>query len=276
MDAAQSILDTPAAAEARRFERALAECNRAAAVAMVHQQPGSGAGARDLMGGTAIFAGRGSPLTQGLGMGLAGPISPAELDAFESFVRPDGSGAVQLEICPFIDPSLPAELARRGYRVHEWQLAWSRPAAREPLDPAPPGLRITAVGPGDAALFCRVTLAGMLESEDVPAAAIELIRPFTAARGYELFLAWLGDEPIGGGTLACIDGVGLLNGSGVRPAFRRRGAQGALMRVRMARATELGCDTLYSNTLPGTASRRNMERHGFSVAYPKLVMLKDS
>jgi hypothetical protein len=30
-----------------------------------------------------------------------------------------------------------------------------------------------------------------------------------------------------------------------------------------------------SNTQPGTSSRRNMERHGFSVAYPKVVMRAD-
>ena len=41
------------------------------------------------------------------------------------------------------------------------------------------------------------------------------------------------------------------------------------------RARELGCDIACSSTLPGTASRRNMERHGFSVTYPKLVLLKD-
>ena len=60
----------------------------------------------------------------------------------------------------------------------------------------------------------------------------------------------------------------------MRPAFRRRGAQGALLRARLARARELGCRVASSSTLPGTASRRNMERAGFHVAYPKLVMLR--
>jgi GNAT superfamily N-acetyltransferase len=69
--------------------------------------------------------------------------------------------------------------------------------------------------------------------------------------------------------------VALVNGSGVRAAFRRRGIQGALIRARLERARELGCDVATSGTLPGTASRRNMERHGFHVAYPKLVLLRD-
>ena len=48
-----------------------------------------------------------------------------------------------------------------------------------------------------------------------------------------------------------------------------------MLRTRLARARELGCTVGYSATLPGTSSRRNMERYGFRVAYPKIVMLRD-
>src|SRR5258706_7983666 len=102
-----------------------------------------------------------------------------------------------------------------------------------------------------------------------------LMRPTGFAERHELWRALLGDEPIGGAALSWFDGVAFVNGSGVRPAFRRRGAQGALIRRRLQRARELGCELACSSTLPGTSSRRNMERHGFSVAYPKVVMLKD-
>src|SRR5258706_4356144 len=101
-----------------------------------------------------------------------------------------------------------------------------------------------------------------------------LMRPTGFAERHELWRALLGDEPIGGAALSWCDGVAFVNGSGVRPAFRRRGAQGALIRARLDRARTLGCGLASSTTLPGTASRRNMERHGFSVAYPKIVLLK--
>jgi GNAT superfamily N-acetyltransferase len=83
------------------------------------------------------------------------------------------------------------------------------------------------------------------------------------------------DEAIGAATLCFAEGVAFVNGSAVRPAFRRRGAQGSLIRARLDRARELGFSLACSNTMPGTASRRNMERHGFSVAYPKIVMCAD-
>jgi hypothetical protein len=70
---------------------------------------------------------------------------------------------------------------------------------------------------GEEELYCRVTLAGALETEDVPAAAIDLILPMLFASGEEMYLAWLGDEPIGGGTLG--------QQGGICPAPARRGAR---------------------------------------------------
>jgi GNAT superfamily N-acetyltransferase len=277
VDAAQSILESPAAEQARRLERAVAESSGDVARAMARLDPASGASVRAIAGGLAIFAGAGSPLTQGLGIGLAGPVTAADIDALEAHVAPSGSGSKQLEICPFVDPTLPSILAARGYAVHEWQLAWTCPIDRARLEPAQPpdaSLRIRPIARGEEDLFFRTVMAGFLETDDVPDDAIALMRPSAFTDRHELFLAFAGDTPIGGGSLAWRDGIALINGSGVRPTFRRRGAQGALLRARLARAAELGCAIAYSATLPGTASRRNMQRHGFEVAYPKLVMLK--
>jgi GNAT superfamily N-acetyltransferase len=275
VDAAQSILISEAAAEAKRLELALAECSREFAVSMARLSPESGASVATIAGGLSVFAGAGSPLTQALAMGLCGPVTPADVDAMEAHLCPSGAGAMQLELCPFADPSLPALLALRAYRVHEWQLVWVRDVPREPQSPPPPELRVRRALAGEEELFFRVVMAGFLESEEVPAAALDMMRPSAFAARHEHYLAWLGDEAIGGATLAWSGGVACVAGSGVRPAFRRRGAQGALIRARLDRARELGCQIACSATLPGTASRRNMERHGFHVAYPKLVMLRE-
>lgn len=278
IDAAQSLLDTPAAAEARRLERALARTNVETAEVMARLDPGCGAGALFCDAGVAVFAGTGSPLTQGLAMGLSGPVSAADLDAIEAHLCPAAGGPRQVEICPFAHPSLPALLAARGYRVHEWQLVWTRPlheALAPPPVPPDPGLLVRPMRPGEEDAFLRAIMAGFLETEDVPPAAIALLRPSVLADHTENFVACLDGEVIGGASLKWADGIAFVNGSGVRPACRRRGAQGALIRARLDRARGLGCALASSTTLPGTPSRRNMERHGFAVAYPKLVMLKE-
>jgi GNAT superfamily N-acetyltransferase len=277
VDAAQSILATPAAEQARRLERALAEGAADIARTMARLDPASGAAALEIAGGFAIFAGAGSPLTQGLGMGLAGPVSAPQLDAMEAHLRRGRQGSVQLEICPFVDPSLPALLAERGYRVHEWQLVWTcdlDAAPREPVTAPDPQLSVRRIRAGEEDIYLRAILAGFLESETVPDDALALMRPTTATPRHEAFLALLGDAPVGGGALSTRGEIAFISGSGVRPAFRRRGAQGALLQARLARARELGCRVASSSTLPGTSSRRNMERAGFHVAYPKLVMLR--
>jgi GNAT superfamily N-acetyltransferase len=273
VDQAQSILDTPAAGQARRLERAFATTCRSFAAAMARLHPASGAGALSLPAGVAVFAGAGSPLTQALAMGLEGPTSAADLDRLEGFLRPEGLGAAQVELCPFADPSVAGLLAERGYRIHEWQLTWTRPVTPEPLPPAPRGVEVRRVQPGEEGLYVHAVLAGFLETEEVPEEAVALLRPGAFAEGHEVYLAFVDGEPAGGASLGWADGVAFVNGSGVRPAFRRRGAQGALIRARLERARQLGCDVACSSTLPGTPSRRNMERHGFQVAYPKLVML---
>ena len=275
VDLAQSILDTPAAAQARRLERALAATCRSLAASRARLDPGSGAGALETTAGVAIFAGTGSPLTQVLAAGLSGPVSPADLDRLEAHLTPGGTGAAQLELCPFADPTLPAFLAERSYRVHEWQLVWTRLVPRESMAPPPPGLEVRRIRPGEEDVQVRTVLSAFLESEEVPGEAIAMLRPGAFADGHELYLALVDGQPVGGATLSFAGGVALVNGSGVRPAFRGRGVQGALIRARLDRARELACDVACSSTLPGTPSRRNMERHGFHVAYPKLLMLRD-
>ena len=94
VDAAQSILASRAATEALRLEAALARCCQEFAVEMRKQSPGSGASSLALPAGVAIFAGAGSPVTQGLAMGLHGPVTAPDLDAVESHLRPSGVGAV--------------------------------------------------------------------------------------------------------------------------------------------------------------------------------------
>jgi GNAT superfamily N-acetyltransferase len=243
---------------------------------MARLDPACGAGALDLPVGMAVFAGAGSPLTQALALGATGPVTAADLDRIEDFLLPGGRGAPQVELGPFAHPSVAALLAARGYRIVEWQLAWTRTAPAEPMgppDPAPSGVEVRRVRPGEEDTCLRAILSGFLETEEVPGDALALMRPGAFAGGHELWMALVDGEPAGGGTLSWAEGVAFVNGCGVRPRHRRRGVQGALIRTRLDRARELGCDLIASTTLPGTPSRRNMERYGFRVAYPKLVLV---
>jgi GNAT superfamily N-acetyltransferase len=219
--------------------------------------------------------GVGSPLTQALAMGLQGPVDAAELDAVEALLSREGS-VPQFELCPLGDPELFRELARRGYMVQEFQFAWSRPlegpAGLEAR--APEGVEIQPMADGEA--FTRVVMAGFMDTapDQVPAEVLDLMAPAAGVRGQQFWGAWADGNLVGGGTLFLHEGVAVLAGASVLPPYRRRGIQGALLRARLAEGLRAGCDLACSGTAPGSASQRNMERHGFRVAYPKVVLLK--
>ena len=63
-------------------------------------------------------------------------------------------------------------------------------------------------------------------------------------------------------------------GSRSESSYRRRGLQTALLRARMAAATEAGCEYAVVVTQGGTTSQRNAERLGFRVAYSKVTVIK--
>ncbi|MCP3102220.1 GNAT family N-acetyltransferase [Myxococcus sp. K15C18031901] len=249
---------------ARRIERAQAEQNRSATPAH---------GILDVAGGRALFNGPGSPLTQALALGLDEPVDAAMLDRLEAHLG-QGGGPMPIELTPFAHPSLAQELARRGYRVSEFQQVFARALPGAPLPTV--GAEARPIRPAEAALFARTVGQGFLGREELTDDEAALMLSAATMAGTTCFLAWADGEPAGGGTVAVHDGVATLSGTGVRERFRGLGLQQALIAARLAWALDRGCTLASSSTHPGTPSQRNMERLGFFVAYPKVVMVREA
>src|SRR5262245_14142538 len=99
---------------ARRLESAEAAAGAAAANALAQVHPESGARVESIGGGTAIYAGRESPITQAFCVGLNGPVSESEMDRLEEFFHSRGA-SVNLEHAPLADPSVAQHYRKRGY-----------------------------------------------------------------------------------------------------------------------------------------------------------------
>lgn len=95
------------------------------------------------------------------------------------------------------------------------------------------------------------------------------------APGWELFLAEIAGRPVAGGLLHVADGVATLAGGATLPEERGQGCQQALIRARVARAAQLGCEFVVARCAVAGASQRNLERAGLRVAYTKLVWEAD-
>ena len=92
-------------ARARRFESAEEMPQVYHAYAAQRLQPHLRAAVEPIAGGHMIFAGLGSPIGRGVGMGFASPVTEADFDELENFYYSRKAPA-QLDYCPLTDISM--------------------------------------------------------------------------------------------------------------------------------------------------------------------------
>lgn len=231
----------------------------------------AGATSLRIAGGRSVFKGPRSPFSAAVGIGLAGPVGAEDVDRIEAHLGP-GGGPVRIEVGPWSDPSLAAELARRGYQIERFHQVWWRPPL--PVSPPPADVEVRPIRPGEERawidLFAQAYLGRPVRSE----AQAEAFLAMTRAEGNVCFFALDGGVPVAVAIASATGGLALLSGAGVPAAFRGRGLQLALVQARLAWAAEQRCDVVASATEPGTASQSTLERAGFRCAYPKVVMVR--
>jgi len=260
---------------ARRIEIAEARAAVAAAEKLKRSRPESGAAVEQLAGGYAVYAGANSPITQAVGVGLDGEVSPEEFDKLEEFYRRRNE-PVRVETCPLADESIFQLYGKRGYRVTEFTNVMARfVEGGVPQPEAQDGVTVQKVSPGQIDLWTLTVSQGFAEQHQVTQELIEVMRMFAQGPHTECYLARVDGKIAGGATLALRDGVAGLFGASTLPAFRNRGVQSALLNARLARAVEAGCDLAVSLARPGSTSQRNIVRRGFTVLYTRVKFERD-
>jgi hypothetical protein len=256
----------------RELELAQVVQNREYAAALRALKPESDAGVLEVAGGCGVYAGPGSPMTQGLALGITEPLREADFDRLEAFLG--RGGPIQVEVAAVADPSVEALLRARGYSKVEEQRVHYRDLA-EPLVPPPPSpAEVRPLRPGEDAQWSRAIGQAFFGQEEVPQEIADLMLPTTRCPSSIFYGAFLDGELVGGGTLGVIGRVAVLSGTGVRAAFRQHGAQRALIHARLEAAVHAGLRWAVSATQPDSGSHRNLERAGFRVAYPKYVYVR--
>lgn len=249
---------------ARRLERAEAEQLACTGT------PGA-AGALAIAGGLAVSKGPRSASSAAFGLGLAGPVSAQDLDRIEAHLGAVG-GDVRIELCAHADPSLGVELARRGYRVDRFLQVLSRPVS----PPARPDARGVArlILPAEERAWADAFSLAHLGSAPASEEAAEDFLAIPRAEGNACFGAFDGDTLVAVALVSEHEGVAELSGAGVLQGFRGHGFHLALVLARLAWAAAHGCDIAASAVEAGGASQWNLEKAGFRVVYPKVVMVR--
>lgn len=262
---------------ARRVEMAEAVAMQACAEAALRLRPDQPIAIANFGGGIAAFAGKDSPVTQAIGVGLDGPVADAELDGLEEFFHSRGA-AVALELCPLVDLALYQTLAKRGYHLAEVSNVLVRDlnsTAAAEFEGKSPYVITRPAAANEADLWTLTVAQGFAEHYPVTQSILDVMLGFFYRESACNYLAFIGEEVAGGGAVAAHQGVGGLFGASTLPAFRRRGVQTELLAARLGWAREQKCDVAVSVTQPGSISQRNIERLGFRVAYTRTKLVRE-
>lgn len=273
---------------ARRLEAADVSASVGYAEAHARLFPEGGACVMAVAGGSAVFAGVESPLTQavGLGLGLRGggvgveheepeQFFGAELERMEEFFRERGAAAV-VEFCPLADFNLLRLLVKRGYALADLSDKLFLPLSESrSFRPPDEGVCVRVASKEEGGLWARTVAESFaLSGQELTPWFLELFRATLAVRGGVCFLAEVGGEAAGGGFLKLDGRTAALSGTGVLPHMRGRGVQSSLIRARLSYAARGGCDLATVSALPGSTSHRNLERQEFRVAYTRVKLVK--
>jgi GNAT superfamily N-acetyltransferase len=256
---------------ARRLE--LTHAHRSVEYARAQQRlcPHLGVNIEKIGSAWAVYAGPDSPVNAVRGLGLDGPAKHEELDRVIGFFRAQNALA-RVTVCPLADSSLMELLSRRCFQLQSFFSVLSMPtlASRDAAS-INPAIEVREIGPADKDLWLQTVAMGFAGDGPLEP-TIGVIAPTLYSTSARSFLAWIEDEPAGGGTIIIHEGVAELCSASTLRTFRCRGVQTALVHARLLAAHQAGCDLAMVITSPAAPSQRNVERFGFRLAYTRPVV----
>ena len=247
----------------------LAEARQARSVAVLADE------AEPIAGGIMCFAGVGSWANQAMGLGMNGPVEPAEIDRLVRFYESRGVEP-KIELCPFAHETLVRGLAERSFVLREFEnvLALDLRSV-PPLPEMPRGIEIVPLDPADERLadsYITIMLEGVAPAD--PQQLTRSLRRMFNAPGYHGFLAMIDGEVAATGTCHIDGPSAALVGVATLDRFRRRGCQQAMMIHRLRLAMDAGCRYAFVHSNPLIATGRNAMRLGFQIAFTKSILAR--
>ena len=262
--------------------------------AMCANDPASRAVGVPMFGGALIVTGPDRYVNRAMGVSLD-ERSSDEIDAIQQFYR-DHELPAALEVASWAPPTTIAELSRRNFRLGWFRAMFAiSPAERAGTALTGPTLTGTALtGPrlagttdstaGGGVQIVAVDRAnedtwlqtfavgsGVLDSHarDI---SDEFARATRACRDTYIFMATIGGQAAGCGTLQITGGIAWVGGAATLPEFRRRGVQAALLSHRVRLAADLECDLVAATAVPSGQSARNLVHLGFQHVQTQVVL----
>jgi len=238
-------------------------------------RPEKNAAEEEVCGGHMVFAGLGSPIGRATGAGFDRQLTAEDVERIEQFYRAHGAPS-QVDLTPLHEPAVFEMFKERGYAIAELNNVLYRELGSNETFPANPEHCQIRRSLADEAEVTGAIVEKAFFPDGAPEGFRGLIAPLYQMENALAFVAAVDGKAVACGTGIVIPEhrVFALCGAGTLEEYRRRGLQTALLRARMAEAAKAGCDYAVVVTQGGSASQRNVERLGFSVAYSKVTVIK--
>ncbi len=259
-----------------RIERTWALDAAAFAEVLSVQDPSWGSEYFDLADGTAVLCGPGLYVNRALACGLTEVVDDTHLRLLEL------RGAVvgvppAIEISDVTMPEVRQRVAKHGYRPADESMA----LIRRLDDVGAPDVDLTFVverADGDLLSTWQETSArawGHIGPDAIRASdAFARAAAVVDGPGFVLARSAGDGRPIGCASLTIRDGIATLGGMSTLPEERRRGVQSELIRYRLRRAREEGCEIATTTAAVGGVSERNLIRLGFRRSHTKVTFVR--
>lgn len=207
-----------------------------------------------------------------LGLGIGEPASEPLLDDIIDWYRATGGSRLFVKVSPMARPPALFEWLRaRGFVHHHNRIRLFRGAQEPP--PRATDLHVEEIAVEEIAPEQAETFAATLaQAFGWPPRVQPLLVRLVGQPGWKHYLAFDGRTLVAAASLYVGGSVGHLGPAATLPAYRRRGAQRALLARRLRDAAALGCTVLATETAEDrpdhpSPSFRNVQRFGFEVAY---------
>jgi len=197
---------------------------------------------------------------------LSGPVSIVAIGEVLDLYSASGANP-HLEISPgALDEELAKFLHAQGYAQSRFLPVYVKPVDELNASHSD-SLRVAQIStPKDLSQFQDLYLQGW----DVTATVIRsYIERWSKYADWKLYLAYLGDQPIGCAVLYLKNSIAYLADATTPEKFRGKGAQTALIHARFKDAIAGNADLIFTRTDFGTTSQKNMEKQDLRISYAR-------
>jgi GNAT superfamily N-acetyltransferase len=202
-----------------------------------------------------------------LGFGTGGEVSPDQLEAIVQKYRYAGSPRFFFQMSPLGVPhDLPRQLEEVGLKPYNRWVKLYRGVDEPPA--ARTDLHLKEIGPEESEPFGQV----LVSSFEWPEIMGRWFAGTVGRSGWRHYMAYESNKPAAIGAMFVRGAYTWFDMAGTLSEYRGRGAQGALLEIRIRDAAAMGCRRVVVETAEETPERsapsyRNTLRSGFRVAY---------